>query len=159
MTKRLCFIAQAIVVAICLNQQTLPAAEEKLTLSQPSRDGISTGCRVTVEGNALLAAGEHAWIFAARKNFSDLGLVWLQGEAEVDPSTHEFSFPVTLGIAEDIGSSFRISVAILDESTHNRMRAKLLEMMTTNRHLPVPFPPTVYPPKHRMVKKVSHEGC
>jgi len=159
MTKRICFIAQALVVVICLNEPALPAAAEKLTLSQPSRDGISTGCRVSVEGRAELGPGEHAWIFASRKNFADLGLVWLQGEVDVDPSTQEFSMPVTLGIADDIGSSFRISVAILDESTHNRMRAKLLEMMTTNRHLPVPFPATVYPPKHRMVKKVSHEGC
>ena len=41
----------------------------------------------------------------------------------------------------------------------NRMRAKLMDMMTTNRHLPVPFPPTVSAPKHRLVKKVSNEGC
>jgi hypothetical protein len=159
MTKRLRFIAQAIVVAICLHEPALPAAAEKLTLTQPPRDGISAGCRVTVEGRASLGPGEHAWIFAARKNFADLGLVWLQGEADVDPSSQAFSLPVTLGIADDIGSNFRISVAILDDATHNRMRAKLLEMMTSNRHLPVPFPPTVYPPVHRTVKKVSHEGC
>ena len=129
MTKRL--IVFALLAGSWLHAPALRAAGDKLTLSQPSRDGISTGCRVTVEGHASLEPGEHAWVFAARKNFADLGLVWLQGEADVDPSTQEFSLPVSLGIADDIGSSFRISVAIVDESTHNRLRAKLLDNKPT----------------------------
>jgi len=139
--------------------QTEHSTDEKLIVYQPNRDGVTAGCRLVLEGRAWLQAGEHVWITAARKDFADLGLVWLQGEAEVDPMTHEFSLPVTLGIATDIGYSFRVSAEIVDDATHNRMRAKLIDMMATNRHLPLPFPATVYAPKHRVVKKVSHDGC
>ena len=159
MTIRICISTLTLLTTSWLNAPALNAAGEKLTLAQPPRDGISVGCRVTVEGRVLLEPGEHAWLLAARKNFADLGLVWLQGEAEVDPSTQQFSMPISVGVEEDIGSSFRLSIAIVDEPTHNRMRAKLLEMMSANRHLPVAFPPTTYAPKHRLVKKVSHEGC
>ena len=153
------WILTAVVVTSCLTIHTTQAAGERLSISQPSRDGAEAACRVTLQGHAILEPGQHAWILAARKDFADLGLVWLQGEAEVDPSTKEFSLPASLGVPDDVGSSFRLSVAILDEPTHNRMKAKLIEMMTTNRHLPVPFPPTVAAPVHRMVKKVSHSGC
>ena len=158
MTKRLLLLLFLLAAASWLHMPAA-AAGDKLVLSQPPRDGVSSGCRVVVEGRAQLAANEHAWVFAARKNFADLGLVWLQGEADVDPSSGEFSFPVTLGIPEDIGANFRISVAILDEETHNRMRARLMDMMTSNRHVPVAFPATVSAPKHRFVKKVNHDGC
>jgi hypothetical protein len=139
--------------------QETHSADDKLTITEPSRDGTSVGCRVTVQGRAFLKPGEHAWAFAARSNFADLGLVWLQGEVEVDPTSHEYSLPLVLGIADDVGSTFRVSIGIVDESTHNKLRNKLVEMMTNNRHLPVPFPQTVSAPKHRTVKKVSHEGC
>jgi len=158
--KNSCWLAALVLLSgTSAGTQTVGAAGDRLTLSQPARDGASASCRVNVEGRASLEAGEHVWLFVARKNFADLGLVWLQGEAEVDPSTRAFSLPVMLGIPEDIGSSFRISAGVVDDATHNRLRAKFLEMMTTNRHLPVLFPATSGAPKHRMVKKVSHEGC
>jgi hypothetical protein len=161
MTKRLYAYLVALFLAAAgwLQAQTPRAAEEKLVMTQPARDGMTAACRATIEGRATLDPGEHVWVFAARKNFADLGLVWLQGEADVDQATREFSFPVILGIPEDIGFNFRVSIAVLDEATHNRMKAKLLEMMTNNRHLPVPFPPTIGAPKHRIVRKVSHDGC
>src|SRR5437879_1446402 len=123
-----CFVglAFAVVGSLLLTTPPVHAAPEKLALSQPAMDGVSAGCRVSVQGRALLGPGEHLWVFAARKDFADLGLVWLQGEAEVDPVTQEFGgFPARLGEAQDVGSNFRVSVAILDEATHNRMRAKL----------------------------------
>jgi hypothetical protein len=164
MTRSICssiFVLLAVVLLarIYAEAQDAGSAGDKLTITQPSRDGMSAGCRVNIQGRAVLRPGEHAWAFAARTNFSDLGLVWLQGEVEVDPTTHEYSLPVALGIADDVGSSFRVSVGIVDESTNNKLRNKLMDMMTNNRHLPVPFPQTVSAPKHRTVKKVSHEGC
>lgn len=159
MKRLLIYGMYVLVFAGLVGAQPVRAAVEDLTISQPARDGVSTGCRVTVEGTAALQPGEHLWIFATRKDFGDLGLVWLQGEADVDSATKKFVLPVTLGIESDIGSTFRVSAAILNDATHNRMRAKLMDMMATNRHLPVPFPSAVYAPKHRMIKKVSHEGC
>lgn len=135
------------------------AADESLSVSQPARDNTSAGCQVVIRGRAILKPGHHVWIVAARKNFADLGLIWLQGEAEVDPTTGDYLLPVTLGVPDDVGSTFRVSAAILDDATHNRMRSKLVVMMSTDRHLPMAFPTTSTPPVHRLVKKVSHDGC
>jgi len=157
--KRFCLVALISISAGLVPLDGNCAPGEKLTLSQPSGKGSPTGCRVIVEGHASLEPGEHAWVVAAREDYANLGLVWLQGEASVDPSTQAFSLPVTLGTEEDVGSNFRLSVVIVDEATHSRLRARLVEMMTTNRHLPVAFPTTIGPPQHRVVKKVSNDGC
>ena len=161
MIKRYCFIGIAFIIGAgnFLRTTVAHADDERLTLTQPSRDGTTAGCRVNAQGRAKLEPGEHVWAFAARKNFADGGLVWLQGEIDVDPASTEFSMPIPLGVGDDIGSSFRISVAIVDDATHTRLRSKFLEMMTTNRHLPVAFPTVKHPPKHRIVKKVDHDGC
>src|SRR5438105_2573145 len=130
MKNRICSFVVVLFAAICVQAQDTRRPGDKLTITEPSRDGMSAGCRVTIQGRAVLNPGEHAWAFAARSNFADLGLVWLQGEVEVDLTTREYSLPVTLGVADDVGSTFRVSIGIVDESTHNKLRNKLMEMMT-----------------------------
>lgn len=155
MNKRTFRMISAVFVVSCIHAQDA----DKLTITSPERDGVAANCSIKVQGRAVLKPGEHLWIFAARSNFADLGLVWLQGAVTPAPVSHEYSMPITLGIADDVGFDFRVSVAIVDDATHNKLQNKLVDMMTTNRHLPVPFPPTVSAPRHRTVKKVSHEGC
>jgi len=150
---------RVVVAALLLTAPALRASDSSVTITNPARDGTQAACRVVVGGSAVIKQGEHVWIFAARKDYAELGLYWLQGPAVVDPLTHKFSLASTLGVKADVGADFTLAVGLFDDGTHTRLKEKFLEVMTTGQQLPITFPPTITDPQYRTVSKVSHNGC
>ena len=140
-------------------QQTIHAAEPSVTISTPARDGTSVGCDSVIAGTAEIGPGQHVWVFAARQNFANMGLMWPQGEAEVDPTTKKWSLTAVYGKGDDIGNSFRIAAAVFDDQAHAKLKSEFIKAMTTGKFMPMQLPETAGVPQYRVVKKINHDNC
>jgi len=88
MTKLMYLLIIALFAPLCAQtEQDSSRASDRLTITMPSRDGASAACRVIVQGHLTLNPGEHALAFAARSDFANLGLTWMQGEVQLDQTT------------------------------------------------------------------------
>jgi tetratricopeptide (TPR) repeat protein len=123
-------------------------------IEEPARDGTEVGKEMNVKGMASIPKGSHLWVLARPIDLGDVW--WPQGEATIDPNTHEWEIAVTFGVQADISREFEIAVIIVTEENHVVLQNYRKEAMRTGTWNPIKAPPSLYAPYIRKVKKVSH---
>jgi hypothetical protein len=100
--------------------------------------GQTAGATTAVEGTATLAPGHHLWIFARRVDFAPRW--WLQGEATVNLTTHQWRSYATLGEDRDAGWKFDLAAAVFGEDQHQQLAHISANEKETGHYLPHEMP-------------------
>jgi hypothetical protein len=89
-------------------------------------------------------AGSHLWIFARR---SGLGIWWPQGGDETIPgSDGRWKVLAHFGTADDAGSQFEITAAVVDDSANARLQKWFDDAAQTGNYPGIRLPNTLCTP-------------
>jgi hypothetical protein len=115
------------------------AAECMFKVSAP-RPGQAVGKAVIVEGDAVLPAGYHLWVFARRASYRDGRVWWPQGEGVPDTSTGRWKVAATIGVAQDLGHEFDVGVAVFARAQDLQLREELRQVQLSQASGPSEMP-------------------
>jgi len=94
--------------------------------------------RIAVAGTATLPPGHHLWVFDRRFDFEPDW--WIQGEATVDPQTHQWRRFATLGGDNDIGWDFDLTAAVVGPAEHQVLAAHFSQDINDKNYRPLVMP-------------------